>query len=492
MKYLSTRGQIDPIDFQDAVMMGLADDGGLILPRSIPDASGSLKSWAKLSYPELAFEVFRLFVRDVPEHDLRLLIEKTYGPSYFLNDLAPADRREVAPVARAGELFFLELWHGPTLAFKDVALQWLGNLFEYILARRGGRLNILGATSGDTGSAAIYGCRGRKGIHVFMMHPHGRVSPIQERQMTSVPDANVHNIAVEGSFDDCQNLMKSLAGDLNFKRAYSLGAVNSVNWARVLAQIVYYFRGVFRVREQTGAEAVRVAVPTGNFGDVLAGWYALQMGAPIAQLILATNENDILARFFHTGEYAPAGKVFQTLSPSMDIQVASNFERYLYYRLGGNARKLREKMEEFRRTGSLRVEPDKDGRIDPDFLAARAETDQVLAVIARYQQTYDYLLDPHTACGVVAAEKVREGTLLPPPPSRRSRRGEKTFPADLPILCLATAHPAKFPDAIARATGRDDLARHPAIEALKHLPTRCQILPNDKQAVREYIIETLG
>ncbi|MBN1942943.1 MAG: threonine synthase [Phycisphaerae bacterium] len=472
MKYISTRGQVEAVDFQDAVLMGLADDGGLMIPRAIPDATDQLKAWANLSYPGLAFEILRRFTRDMPEHDLRLLIEKTYGPSYFINDTEPEDKRDVAPVVQVGDLFVLELWHGPTLAFKDVALQLLGNLFEYILERRGGKLNILGATSGDTGSAAIYGCRGRRGIDIFVMHPHGRVSPIQEHQMTSVPDANVHNIAVEGSFDDCQNIMKSLAGDLIFKRQYSLGAVNSVNWARVLAQIVYYFYGAFNVLRRTGAKAVRVSVPTGNFGDVLAGWYAMKMGAPIRQLILATNENDILARFYNTGEYSLGEKVVQTLSPSMDIQVASNFERYLYYRVGGNARRLREMMAEFSRTGSLRVKPGENGLVDADFAAARADTQQVLETIETYYKQHEYVFDPHTACGVAAAEQLKD--------------------RDLPILCLATAHPAKFPAAIAQATGRDDLARHPAIDAMMHLPTRCKILPNSKQAVREYIIETLG
>jgi threonine synthase len=472
MNYISTRGCVEPIAFQDAVLMGLADDGGLIIPESIPNVREKIDDWRELPYANLAFEVIRLFATDLPEDDLRSLIEKTYGPAYFVNDTAAEADRDVAPVVQAGDVHILELWHGPTLAFKDVALQLLGNLFEYILARRGGKLNILGATSGDTGSAAIYGCMGRAGIDIFVMHPHGRVSPIQERQMTSVSDANVHNIAVEGSFDDCQNLLKSIAGDLQFKRTYSLGAVNSVNWARVLAQIVYYFHGAFLVSKRAGAEAIRVSVPTGNFGDVLAGWYAMKMGAPIAQLILATNENDILARFYHTGNYSLGPEVKKTLSPSMDIQVASNFERYLYYRVGCDSQKLREMMSQFGRTGSLRVEPGPDGVVDADFLAARADTKQVLDVIGRYHEKYQYVFDPHTACGVYAAEQ--------------------TEARDLPILCLATAHPAKFPAAIAQAIGREDLAKHPAIEAMMHKPTRCKILPNDIQAVKDYIIETLG
>ncbi len=461
MKYISTRGKIEPIDFQDAVMMGLADDGGLVIPQDIPNVRAKLGEWRTLPYNKLAFEVIRLFATDMPAADLQEMIDRTYAPSVF----EPA----VAPVVQAGPVHIVELWHGPTLAFKDVALQLLGNLFEYVLARRGGELNILGATSGDTGSAAIYGVRGRRGIRIFVMHPHLRTSPIQERQMTTVLDDNVHNIAVQGSFDDCQRIMKDLAGDLDFKRKYSLGAVNSVNWARVLAQIVYYFSATFDVQRATGAPAVRVAVPTGNFGDVLAGWYAMQMGAPISQLVLATNVNDILSRFFNTGVYS-LGAVVQTTSPSMDIQVASNFERYLFHKVGGDSGKLNELMNGFAKTGSLSVPAGGPGGVDPGFLAGAATEEQVLATIGEFWTKHRYLLDPHTAVGVSVAMRA---------------------PADrLPVVCLATAHPAKFPDAIRRATGQD-LARHERIDALMHLPTRCQVLPNDKQRVREFIAKTI-
>ena len=463
MNYVSTRGQIKPIGFCDAVMMGLADDGGLIIPASIPSVSDNLDAWSRLSYGELALEVLAPFVSDIPRSDLKALIDRAYYGAF-----PPA----VAPLVRIGPVHVLELWHGPTLAFKDMALQLLGNLFEYVLARTGGKLNILGATSGDTGSAAIYGVRGRKGIHIFVMHPRGRVSPIQERQMTTVLDANVHNIALEGSFDDCQRIMKDLAADLDFKRAYALGAVNSVNWARVLAQIVYYFWAWFRLNEQTGRAApCRVAVPTGNFGDVLAGWYAKRMGLPISTLILATNENDILSRFFNTGEYS-ISQVHQTLSPSMDIQVASNFERYLYYKLGCDAGKLREMMSRFSKTGRLRVQPQADGTVDADFIAAAAGTENVLATIRAYYEKYRYVLDPHTAVGVAVAEKLEAADRQP-------------------TICLATAHPAKFPAAIQQATGRADLARHDDIDKLMNLPTRCAVLPNDKLAVREFIVKTL-
>lgn len=469
MKYISTRGQIKPIGFQDAVMMGLADDGGLLIPQEIPSVAKRLDELAAMDYADLACEIIGLYATDIPTADLRELITRTYGEAYFVNDEPglPGSGK-VAPSVAVGDLHILELWHGPTLAFKDVALQLLGNLFEYILADRGGRLNILGATSGDTGSAAIHGCRGRDGLDIFIMHPHGRVSDIQRRQMTSVLDANVHNLAIEGSFDDCQRIMKTLAGDIDFKRTYSLGAVNSVNWARVLAQVVYYFEAAFDVIAATGADAVRVSVPTGNFGDILAGYYAKRMGAPISELILATNENDILSRFFNTGEYS-LGEVFRTLSPSMDIQVASNFERYLYYKVGCDGDNVRDLMHQFSETGSLQITTQ--GTVDPLFTAGAADRDDVLATIRETYEQHSYVLDPHTACGVHVAQQQPSGD---------------------PIVCLATAHPAKFPDAIAEATGRDDLATHPCIADLMAAEERCTVLPEDINAVRAFIGTTLA
>jgi threonine synthase len=303
------------------------------------------------------------------------------------------------------------------------------------------------------------------------MHPAGAVSPIQERQMTTVLDDNVHNLAVRGSFDDCQNIMKSLAGDLEFKRKYHLGAVNSVNWARVLAQIVYYFRAAFEACAAAGSKAAAICVPTGNFGNVLAGWYARQMGAPIGRLILATNRNDILARFFCTGEYS-LGKVAPTLAPSMDIQVASNFERYLYYRVGSSPAALTALMDQLRKTGALRVAPDGSGAVDPLFASAAADEQQILGAIGTTWRDHKYLLDPHSAVGVSVARRLAGGI-------------------DEPIVCLATAHPAKFPDAIRRATG-EDLAHHPAIDRLMDLPTRRTDVPNDADKVREFVVKTVA
>ncbi len=455
--YISTRGGVAGVDFLSAVMMGLADDGGLLLPAALPDVRGRLDSWRGLGYPELAAAVMADFVGDsIPADVLLDLLRRSYA-TFAVPD--------VVPVVPCGNLYVAELFHGPTLAFKDIALQFLGNLFEYILGRTGGKLNIIGATSGDTGSAAIHGVRGKAGMDIFIMFPDGRVSPLQERQMTTVPDRNVHCIAVEGTFDDGQRVLKEIFNDLAFKRQYHLGAVNSVNWARVLAQVVYYFWAAFRVREQRGAETVQVAVPTGNFGDIFAGYIALRMGAPIERLILATNENDILCRFFNCGDYS-LGPVSPTLSPSMDIQVASNFERYLYYRVGEDSARVRDLMASFARDGKIVL---RDGG-DPVFAAGRGDTAMTLAAIRRCHEQHRYILDPHTAVGVAVAE---------------------SFPSHVPTVCLATAHPAKFSAAITQALGAD-LAKHPTLEALKALPVRRVTLKPEKSVVEAYMAAELA
>ena len=393
IRYISTRGAQKPLSFKQAVMTGLARDGGLLLPDQIPNAAPRLDEWMELPYTELAFEIIRLFSDDLPDEQLRELINASYAS---FNDPA------VTPLRQVGPVHILELFHGPTLAFKDVALQFLGRLFELILEEQNGRLNILAATSGDTGSAAIAGVRGQQRVQIFVMHPKGRVSDLQERQMTSVLDDNVHNIAVEGSFDDCQQIMKTLFNDLPFKDAHALGTVNSVNWARVLSQIVYYFYAALRLRENTGAPSVQFAVPTGNFGDILAGWYAKQMGAPIRRLLLATNENDILARFYHTGVYAK-GTVVSSISPSMDIQVASNFERWLYYKVGQNPDTIRQLMEQFAATGRFELPRDGSDPVDAEIVAGTSDTHRTLATIRHFYEKHQYLLDPHTAAGVFVA-----------------------------------------------------------------------------------------
>ena len=349
------------------------------------------------------------------------------------------------------------MFHGPTLAFKDVALQLLGKLFEHVLGERGQKLNILGATSGDTGSAAIAGVRGQKNVDIFILYPHGRISPLQELQMTTVADDNVHCISVDGSFDDCQSLMKTIFADADFKAKYDLGAVNSVNWARVMAQIVYYAYASLRTDQ-----AANFAVPTGNFGNVFAAYLAHQMGFPIANLLLATNENDILARFFQSGEYS-RGEVHQTLSPAMDIQVASNFERFLYYYFDQDSTRLCEFMSEFNTTGKASIGGPP---TDDLFTAVAVGREETLAAMAEAKDNYDYILDPHTAVGY-AAIKVQVGGL------------------SAPRICIATAHPAKFPDAVIEATGITPT--HPSLEALSGLPVRKGHIDANIEAVKEYL-----
>lgn len=454
MRYISTRGG-DAAGFSGAVLAGLARDGGLFLPQSIPDASRHLPAWRALPYPELAWEIMQLYT-DLPAADLRRLVQTA---------CAAFTHPEITPVRRLGGLHLLELFHGPTLAFKDLALQFLGGLFEYLLQGTGGQLNIIAATSGDTGSAAVHGVKGRERIRIFVLYPDGRVSPSQELQMITVPDANVFTLALQGTFDDCQQIVKTLLGDLPFRDRRCLGAVNSINWARILAQVVYYFYAAFRVMDDTGCAGVRFAVPTGNFGDIFAGYIAGRMGLPIRRLILATNENAILARFFQTGVYQ-RGAVQATISPSMDIQVASNFERYLYYRLKGDTGALRRLMQTFAQTGRLELPAGPDGAIDPLFCTGSADTAATLAAIRACHARHGYLLDPHTAAGVHVAQQ-----FLHP---------------DEPMICLATAHPAKFGAAIRQATGRD-LARHPALDGLAQLPRRRTVRPAAPASVREFI-----
>lgn len=457
MYYISTRGGMVPIHFESAVMTGLARDGGLLIPESIPDVRDRMGEWRKLSYTELAFEVMRLFV-DLSDYSLRRIIEGSY--SEFRS-------REITPVVPVGDVHILELFHGPTLAFKDIALQFLGRLFEHILSTTGGELNIIAATSGDTGSAAIHGVKGRDRIRIFVMHPHLRISELQEKQMTSVLDPNVFNLAVQGTFDDCQGIMKSIFRDLSFRDTYTLGTVNSINWARVLAQMVYYFYAAFRVMDNTGAKRVRFSVPTGNFGDIFAGYMAARMGLPIAKLVLATNENDILARFFESGEYRTS-TVKATISPSMDIQVASNFERYLYYRAGGKPAQVRDWMEQFARESRLVCPKLKNGPVDALIAGGVGTAAQTLSTIRSVYDRTGYLLDPHTAVGVSVA-------------AAHHVPGE-------PMICLATAHPAKFGEAIKRALGQD-IARHPILETLRDAPTRCEVVPSSEDAVRRFVAD---
>lgn len=458
MQYISTRGGISPISFSKAVMMGLATDGGLLLPRNIPRIGAeTFASWHELTYTELTFEIMSRFVDDIPSSDLRDLIKRSY--STFTDT-------EITPLVHHGDLHILELFHGPTLAFKDIALQFLGNLFEYLLEKDNRSLNILGATSGDTGSAAIYGVRGKQRINIFILHPHKRISPVQEKQMTTVTDANVFNIAVEGTFDDGQKIVKDIFSDIEFKNQYQLGAVNSINWARILAQVVYYVYSCLHVIKHEGDKAMDFAVPTGNFGDIFAGYIAklLLPEGTIRRLFLATNTNDILCRFVQKGEYSKA-EVQSTSSPSMDIQAASNFERYLYYLLDKDAERTASAMEEFGEKGTLELSNHSD-HIQRDFGAVAVTEGNVADTIENFHKEYDYLLDPHTAIGVFTGLQKQQ--------------------KNIPMICLATAHPAKFSETVKTATGVEPDAPE-AIKDVLNKESRCEIMTADREQIKQYI-----
>ena len=451
MKYVSTRGGVAPVRFKDAVMMGLASDGGLVVPEAVPDVSAKLSTWSGLTYPELAFEVIRVFSDDINDEDLKRMTRESY---------AGFGHADVAPLREAGSLQVLELFHGPTLAFKDFALQFLGELFSHILLERGQTLNILGATSGDTGSAAIHAMRGRPGIRVLIMFPDGRTSPLQELQMTTVLDNNIFNLAVDGSFDDCQQLLKSVFNDLPFKQTFSLGAVNSVNWARVLAQVVYYFWAWYQLRCPAEFD---VTVPTGNFGNIFAGYLAKKMGLPLGRLNLATNDNDILARFFRSGIYE-RGPVHFSLSPAMDIQVASNFERYLYFQLGGDAEGVKTFMSGFQDSQTSTLEH---LHGDFDWFQAGAVTDaETVATIEKVFDQFGYLADPHTAVGIAIAEQYQRD--------------------DVPMVAVATAHPAKFVEAVEQALPHTP-NHHPTLQALAGKDTRRYDLDASEASLKTFI-----
>ena len=452
MKYKSTRGGVAGLGFTDALLMGLASDGGLLVPESIPDVTSELEDLRHCSFVELAQHIVGMFVDDIDTVTLNRLIAEAY--STF-------DHPEVVGWQELDNVAVVELFHGPTLAFKDVALQLLGQLFQYVLALRNQRLNILGATSGDTGSAAIAGVRGQDNVDIFILYPKGRVSPLQELQMTTVPDRNVHCVEVDGTFDDCQRLMKETFADLDYKEKYQLGAVNSVNWARVLAQIVYY--GYASLKTPAAAQ---FSVPTGNFGNVFAAYLAQRMGFPIDKLIVATNENDILARFFATGEYA-VGEVHQTVSPAMDIQVASNFERFLYYYFDEDSGRLSSFMSDFAATGRASLNGAPETKL---FAAVAINQQQTLAAMRDIKTRFGYVLDPHTAVGVAAAQQLC-GT-------------------EEPVLCIATAHPAKFPEAVEQAT--DIVPTHPSLDALSGLAQRKQSLDADLPAVKHFLAASVS
>lgn len=459
MKYISTRGNVPPIGFVEAILMGLADDGGLLVPERIPQLSAdTLKQWQRLSYQELALEIFTLYVGgDIPRADLKKLVDDSY---------ATFRHEDVTPVRRIrNDLHILELFHGPTFAFKDVALQFLGNLYSYVSKKNNSIIHIVGATSGDTGASAIEGVRGKEGIKICILHPHGKVSKVQELQMTTVDDANVLNLSVEGTFDDCQRIIKELFADVAFKQEYHLRAINSINIARILAQTVYYFYACFQLANHGHSGPVNFSVPTGNFGDIFAGYLAKAMGLPVGKLILATNENNILARFVNEGVYQP-GEFKGTHSPSMDIQVASNFERYLYYLYAEDAAKVAALMEEFKTQGKLTVPAGDLKRVQETFAAYAVGNEECLNVIGDYYGKFDYLLDPHTACGVAASDRVSAG--------------------DEVTVALSTAHPAKFDEAI--RLREISQTYPPEIRALFDKPQHQTVIEGTNDAVKSRLV----
>jgi len=467
MNYVSTRGSALGADqFSDVLLGGLASDGGLVMPSSYPSVNAAeLADWRSLDYPSLAFKVMAPFATDVPEADLHAILQRAYSAENFGGDAA------ITPVSELESgLHLAHLSNGPTLAFKDVAMQFLGQMFEWLLEQRGQRLNILGATSGDTGSAAEYAMRGRKGINVFMLSPHGRMSAFQRAQMFSLNEPNIFNIAVSGVFDDCQDMVKAVSEDLDFKRTNAIGAVNSINWGRVIAQVVYYFKSYFAVTQHDG-QPVSFCVPSGNFGNVLAGHVARMMGLPIKRLVVATNENNVLDDFFRTGVYRVRGRdeTHKTSSPSMDISKASNFERFIFDLLDRDSDELRRLWQQLPAGGHFDLSGTPAfARIDSfGFVSGSSTHQNRLATIASTYQRYGRIVDTHTADGLYVAQQWRE--------------------PDLPMICLETALPVKFAETIVEAIGIEP----PVPPQARHLAEAAQRfcwLPMSVPALKEYIV----
>lgn len=457
-RYISTRGTAPALSFEDAVLAGLATDGGLYVPEHAQEFSmAEIDAMQSMSYPELAYTVISRFTgTGIRPEALEGIVAESYR-TFRHAAVAPLKQIDT-------HTFVLELFHGPTLAFKDFALQFLGRLLDHILEKKGQKSVVIGATSGDTGSAAIAGCRGRSSMDIFILHPKGRVSEVQRRQMTSVQDGNVHNIAIEGTFDDCQDIVKALFADIPFRDRHHLSAVNSINWARILAQVVYYFYAA--VALGAPAKNVSFSVPTGNFGDIYAGHVARRMGLGIEQLVIATNRNDILTRCLSTGAYR-MDTVVPTLSPSMDIQVSSNFERLLFDLYDCNGEAVTEMMAAFRKDHSITLSPLAWNRLKAEFTACAVSDEDTRKTIAATFNTTGELLDPHTAVGLAAAQRARRNTATP-------------------MIVLATAHPSKFPDAVKEAsTVTPELPPH--MQDLYTRPERCDTLPADAAAVKAYI-----
>ncbi|HZX28107.1 MAG TPA: threonine synthase [Telluria sp.] len=486
MRYVSTRatGASQAANFSDILLGGLAPDGGLYLPEEYPRVSGAeLDAWRRLSYADLAYEILRKFATDIPDDDLKALAVKTYTPETYRNARPDEAATEITPLRvleeRDGKKLVLQaLSNGPTLAFKDMAMQLLGNLFEYALAKQNAELNIFGATSGDTGSAAEYAMRGKKGIRVFMLSPHKKMSAFQTAQMFSLQDPNIHNIAVEGVFDDCQDMVKAVSNDLEFKARHKIGTVNSINWARVVAQVVYYFRGYLKATTSND-QKVSFTVPSGNFGNICAGHIARMMGLPIDKLVVATNENDVLDEFFRTGVYRvrKSAETFHTSSPSMDISKASNFERFVYDLVGRDAARVRALFAKVDNGGfDLSGAPGSDGdefrRVSEyGFKSGKSTHADRIATIRDVAATYGITVDTHTADGIkVAREQVEAG---------------------VPMIVLETALPAKFNETIREALGHD--AERPAgFENIEALPQRYVVMAPNVDKMKEFIAAHTG
>jgi threonine synthase len=473
MRYLSTRGHAAPQAFCDILLGGLAPDGGLYLPENYPQISrAELDTWRELSYADLAYEILSKFITDIPPADLKALVAKTYTADVYRHARNGGDAAQITPLTRLEEdLFTQELSNGPTLAFKDMAMQLLGNLFEYVLDQRGESINILGATSGDTGSAAEYAMRGKHNVKVFMLSPDGKMSAFQRAQMYSLQDPNIFNIAVTGMFDDAQDIVKAVSNDAEFKAKYKIGAVNSINWARVAAQIVYYFQGYFLATEAND-EQVAFAVPSGNFGNICAGHIARQMGLPIARLVLATNENDVLDEFFHTGVYRPrnTAETSITSSPSMDISKASNFERFIFDLVGRDPAVVKELWAKVDKGEAFDLSATVYWKNLPNFGFVSGKSTHIdrINTIQFAQSRYNVMLDTHTADGLkVALENLQVG---------------------LPMIVLETAQPAKFEETIREALGTEPV-RPAEMVGIEDLPQHVVVMAPDVAAIKQFIVD---
>ncbi len=455
MNYISTRNNGKKVSFEHVFLKGLSEDGGLFIPQNLKRFDQSeLNELSKLDYKSLAFNIIKLFTGEfIEEQDLKKLINKSY--SNFRDD-------NVVKINKINENYLLELYHGPTLAFKDIAMQLIGNLYEYYLQKNNKKINIIVATSGDTGAAAIDAIKGKKNINIFVLHPNNRISSVQRKLMTTVDDKNVFNLAINGNFDDCQNLVKSMFSDTEFSNSINMSGVNSINWARIIAQTIYYFYSYFQI----GKEIISFSVPTGNFGDVYAGYVAKQMGLPVDKFIVATNQNDILHRAISNGDYK-SKKVEETISPSMDIQVASNFERLLYELYGKNSEKIKNIMKTIK-DNSFRIEQEVLVKLKKNFLSECLKEIEILNIIKDFYEKNNIVIDPHTAIGVGAVKKLnlRE------------------------VVVLATAHPCKFPEAIERAISKTEKLPD-NLSYVNNKEEKFDVIPNDLEKIKNYVLNSL-